>query len=111
MDLFNRAIDAVLKLWFTLWGWAPPILGLTVISLAAGVGMLWVMRRTSNQKRIKQVKRTVAAALLELRVYAEEPAATGRALRTCFCKSANPARWNWRWTSCRGWFRPPTVRG
>ena len=84
MDLFNRAIDAVLKLWFTLWGWAPPILGLTVISLAAGVGMLWVMRRTSNQKRIKQVKRTVAAALLELRVYAEEPAATGRALRTLF---------------------------
>jgi hypothetical protein len=84
MDFFNHAIDAVLKLYFALFSWAPPLVGLTVISVAAGAGMLWVVSRTSNQKRIKQVKRTVAAALLELRVYADEPAATGRALRSLF---------------------------
>ena len=84
MDFFNRAIDAVLKMFFAMFSWAPPVLGLTVISAAAGVGMLWVVGRTSNQNRIKQVKRSVAAALLELRIFADEPAATGRALRSLF---------------------------
>ena len=84
MDFFNQVIDAVLKLYFALFSWAPPVWGLTVLSAAVGVGMLWVVRRTSNQRRIRQVKRAVTAALLELRVYADEPAATGRALRSLF---------------------------
>jgi hypothetical protein len=87
MDFFNHAIDSLLRLIFLLFSWAPPILGLTVISVAAGIGMLWVVGRTSNQARIKQVKRAVAASLLELRVFDDEPAATGRALRSLF--SAN----------------------
>jgi hypothetical protein len=84
MDLFNRVVDTALWLYFTALSWAPPVLGLTLLSAAAGVGMLWVVRRTSNQRRIRQVKRAAAAALLELRVYADEPAATGRALKSLF---------------------------
>jgi hypothetical protein len=82
MDFFNHAIDSFLRLIFSLFSWAPPIVGLTVISVAAGIGMLWVVGKTSNQARIKQVKRAVTASLLELRVFADEPAATGRALRS-----------------------------
>ncbi|HTP33459.1 MAG TPA: hypothetical protein VMJ75_14875 [Candidatus Acidoferrales bacterium] len=84
MDFFNHAVDAVLKLYFALFSWAPPLVGLTVLSAAVGVGMLWVVGRTSNQARIRQVKRKVAASLLELRIFADEPAATGRALRSLF---------------------------
>src|SRR5690242_17911321 len=88
MDLFNRAIDGLLKLWFLVFSWGPPLIGLTVISVVAGVGMLWVVSRTSNQKRIKQVKRAVTASLLELRVYGDDPTATGRALRSLFGANA-----------------------
>ena len=87
MDFFNQAIDAVLKMYFAIFSWAPPVLGLTVLSAAVGVAMLWVVGRTSNQKRIKQVKRAVTAALLELRIFADEPAATGRALRSLFASN------------------------
>lgn len=84
MDVFNHAIDGFLGLIVRVFSWGPPIIGLTVISIAAGVGMLWVVGKTSNQVRIKQVKRAVTASLLELRVFADEPAATGRALQSLF---------------------------
>src|SRR5947209_14740669 len=44
------------------------------ISLLAGVGMLWVFARTSNQKAIRAAKRKVQAHLYELRLFTDEPA-------------------------------------
>jgi uncharacterized membrane protein (DUF106 family) len=87
MSYFNSAIDAVLRAFYTAFSWAPPAVGLTVLSAAVGVGMLWVFRKTSNQERMKAVKRRVYASLLELRVYADEPAVTWRAQKSLF--SAN----------------------
>ena len=78
MALVNSAIDAVLRAFYAAFGWAPPALGLTVLSAAAGVGMLWIFRRTSNQERMKAVKRRVYASLLELRVYSDEPRLIGQ---------------------------------
>jgi hypothetical protein len=84
MDLFNSAIDGLLKLFLGAFSWAPPVVGLAVLSAVAGVAMLWVFGKTSNQTRMKQVKRKVYAALLELRVFADEPAVTWRAQKALF---------------------------
>jgi hypothetical protein len=78
MDFFSAAIDAALLIYFGVFSWAPPVVGLTVIAAVAGVVMLWVVGKTSNQARIRQVKRAVAASLLELRVFDDEPAVSGR---------------------------------
>ena len=84
METFNNAIDGFLKL---LIGWAPPVLGLTLLSAVIGVAMLWVVGKTSNQARMKEVKRKVYAALLELRVFADEPAVTWRAQKMLFASN------------------------
>jgi hypothetical protein len=84
MDLLGTGIDALLRIYFGLFSWGPPVIGLSVIAALAGAGMLWIVGKTSNQKRIKQVKRAVAASLLELRVFDDEPTATGRALKSLF---------------------------
>lgn len=84
MDLLNAGIDAVLKLWFAAFSWAPPLAGLAVLSALVGIAMLWVFGKTSNQARMKQVKRRVYASLLELRVFADEPAVTWRAQKSLF---------------------------
>jgi uncharacterized membrane protein (DUF106 family) len=87
MDLFNSAVDALLKLFYTAFSWAPPVIGLAVLSAAVGVAMLWVFGKTSNQARMKQVKRKVYASLLELRVFADEPAVTWRAQKSLFAEN------------------------
>jgi uncharacterized membrane protein (DUF106 family) len=84
VSLFNSAIDAILRAFYSAFSWAPPALGLTVLSAAIGIAMLWVFRKTSNQKRMKAVKRKVYASLLELRVYADEPGVTWRAQKSLF---------------------------
>jgi hypothetical protein len=84
MDLFNTAINSLLSLWFAAFSWAPPVLGLSMISALVGIGMLWVFRKTSNQKGMKAVKRKVYASLLELRVFADEPGVTWRAQKSLF---------------------------
>jgi uncharacterized membrane protein (DUF106 family) len=84
MDLFNAAIDGLLKLFFGAFAWAPPVVGLAVLSAIAGIAMLWVFGKTSNQARMKLVKRKVYASLLELRVFADEPSVTWRAQKSLF---------------------------
>src|SRR5215471_5208976 len=84
MSVFNSAIDVVLRAFYAAFSWAPPVLGLTVLSAAVGIGMLWVFRKTSNQEGMKKIKRRVYASLLELRVFADEPAVTWRAQKSLF---------------------------
>jgi hypothetical protein len=84
MDLFNGAFNSLLRLFFAAFSWGPPIVSLTVIGALTGVAMLWVFRRTSDQARMKAVKRKVYASLLELRVFADEPGVTWRAQKSLF---------------------------
>ena len=88
MDFLSTAIDAVLRAYFAAFSMAPPAVGLTVLAVLAGIGMLWIASKTSNQVSIKQVKRRVAASLLELRVFDDEPAVTGRALKSLMAANA-----------------------
>lgn len=100
MDAINQIVDSVLRGFFAAFSWAPPALPLTLLSAAAGVVMLWVFSRTSDQAAVKAVKRRVWASLLELRVFADEPAVTWRAQKSLFAANVRylalalkPALW------------------
>lgn len=84
MDTFNWALGAVLNGYFRLFSWAHPLAGLAVLSALAGVAMLWLFARTSNQAAIARTKRRVYAHLMELRLFADEPAMMWRAQRQLF---------------------------
>jgi hypothetical protein len=82
MDVFNAVVNTPLRALAALFAWAPPAVSLGVFSLLAGMGILWVVRNASNQERIRSVKREVHANLLEMRVYADDPAACWRAQKS-----------------------------
>jgi len=100
MDLFNGAINAILRAFFTAFSWAPPIVGLALLSVLVSIGMLWVYQKTSNQEKIRAVKRRLHALLLEMRVYADEPRVTLRTQRALLAANVRymglalrPAMW------------------
>lgn len=57
----------------------PPIVGLSVVSLAAAIGMLLVFRATSNQQGIMAVKRRIHAGIFEIRLFNDDLRAMFRA--------------------------------
>jgi uncharacterized membrane protein (DUF106 family) len=79
MDVFNAIVNAVLGAIFAGFRWAPPVVSLTLLSALVGIAMLWVFRKTSDQARLRAVKRKVYAHLLEMRVYSDDPRAIWRA--------------------------------
>jgi hypothetical protein len=52
---------------------------LALLGLLAGIFMLWVFGRTSNQAAIRRARRTMQARLYELRLFTDEPALVWRA--------------------------------
>jgi hypothetical protein len=82
VDVFNSLITFLLRLYFGAFAWAPPVLGLTIFSAVAGVALLWVFQKTSNQNKIRSAKRLVQAHLMELRVFRDEPAVMWRAQKS-----------------------------
>ena len=50
-----------------------PLVGLAVASVLLGIGMLWVVGKTSNQRAIERAKKRMQAYLLEMRLYSDEP--------------------------------------
>jgi uncharacterized membrane protein (DUF106 family) len=57
----------------------PPMAGLAVVSCATAVVMLVVFRRTSDQARLAAVKRSIHAALFEIRLFNDDLRAILRA--------------------------------
>lgn len=50
----------------------PPIVGLSVVSLVAAIGMLLVFRATSDQQAIAAVKRRIHAGIFEIRLFNDD---------------------------------------
>jgi len=82
MDAFNQAFNSLLLWYSAATAWAPASVRLALLSAAAGVGMIWVFGKVSNQARIRTVKRKVQAHLLELRIFSDEPAVAWRAQKS-----------------------------
>ncbi len=66
----------------------PAIWSLGPISVLAGVGMLWVFRKTSNQTSIRRLKKRRQAFLLEIRLFGDEPAMIWRAQKALLAANA-----------------------
>ncbi len=73
--VFGQVVDILLLPFRAL----PPLVALVVLSLLAAVGMLWVYKRTSNQKRIAAVKSQIHAGIFEMRLFSDDPGAIFRA--------------------------------
>jgi hypothetical protein len=54
-------------------------LSLALISMACGVGVGWLFRRTSNRDAVRRSRKRVYAHLLEFRLFADEPRLVFRA--------------------------------
>jgi uncharacterized membrane protein (DUF106 family) len=52
-----------------------PLVGLAIVSLAAAVIVLLVVKRTSNQAGLAAVKRQILAGFFEMRLFADDPRA------------------------------------
>ena len=61
-----------------------PMIGLTCFSLAAGVGMLYVFKWTSDQKGLEDVKRKMHAGIFEIRLFSDDIRAIFTAQRDIF---------------------------
>lgn len=72
MDIFNAALEAVLRGIFAAFRWSPGW-GLAAMAAAAGVGMQWVFRKAGGGAGRRAARRQVQAHLLELRLYGDEP--------------------------------------
>ncbi|MGE5570583.1 MAG: hypothetical protein ACM3S5_16220 [Rhodospirillales bacterium] len=82
INAFNQVFNSLLLWYSAATAWAPASARLALLSAAAGIGMIWVFGKVSNQARIRTAKRKVQAHLLELRIFSDEPAVSWRAQRS-----------------------------
>ena len=81
MNYINHALTALLDLLMTPLGRIGPAWALFVVSLLAGLMMLLIFRRTSNQARIKEAKDKMQAHLIEILLFKDSPRIILRALK------------------------------
>ena len=73
--------------------YAGGLLGLTIFSVLSGIGMLWVMGKTTDQKGMEKAREQMAAATYEIRIFLDSP---GRVLRA----QLRLIRWNAHYVAC-----------
>lgn len=66
----------------------PQWLSLVLISVATGVGLLWVFQKTSDQAAIRRTKKKLQAHLLEMRLYADDPGVIWQAQKNLLAANA-----------------------
>jgi uncharacterized membrane protein (DUF106 family) len=75
----NAALNSIFDTLLRPLAALPPLANLAVVSLVVAVVMLLVVRRTSNQAALDQVKRRIHAALFEIRLFNDDLRAIFRA--------------------------------
>ena len=79
MTFINLVIGRALDLLLAPFEALPPIVGLAALALLTAVPMLLVYRAVSDQQRIRAVKRAMAGALFEIRLFNDDLSAVFRA--------------------------------
>ncbi len=72
MKFFNEMITLLFELFFRPFRGFEPIWALVVISLVAGVLMLWLFGKVSNQETIKVVRDRIRGNLLGIRLFGDD---------------------------------------
>jgi hypothetical protein len=57
----------------TPFDWLGPFWGLTIVSLLSGVGMLWVVGKTTPQKLVERSRNKMDSAVYEIRLFLDSP--------------------------------------
>ncbi len=73
IDGVNAVLRASVSWYARMFDAVHPFAGLAVLSAVIGLGMLWVVGKTSNQRAIGRTKKRMQAHLLEMRLYRDEP--------------------------------------
>jgi len=79
MSLLNDVLRPIFDLLQAPLRGLPPLVGVLIWSIPVGVFALWVFKKTSNQRRIAEVKRKIHACLFEIRLFNDDLAAIFRA--------------------------------
>ena len=74
MGLFNKLLTLLFGLLFRPFQSFDPIWALIFISLVAGVLMLWLFGKVSNQETIRAVRDRIRGNLLGVRLFGDDPA-------------------------------------
>jgi hypothetical protein len=73
MELLRGILSDAIRIPLSAFAGLHPFWSLIPISVLSGCAFLWVFGRVSNQERIRDTKRRLAARLYELRLFADEP--------------------------------------
>jgi hypothetical protein len=84
--VFDAALAPLLRL--------PPLAALLIISLITAVLVVMVMRRVSDQARLRATRRRMQAALFEIRLHADDPVAVLRSFGDMLIQNAIYLRLN-----------------
>jgi hypothetical protein len=57
----------------TPFDWLGPFWGLTIVSLLSGVGMLWVVGKTTPQKLVERARNQMDSSVYEIRLFLDSP--------------------------------------
>lgn len=80
MTWINRVLGTIVDAALSPFQAFSPIVGLSAVSLVVAVGMLLVLRATSNQRAITAVKRRIQAGIFEVRLFNDDVRALQGAL-------------------------------
>ena len=69
----DRAFSRLLDLYASTVGALSPMLSLALLASAAGIAMLWIIGKISNQNAVRLTRRQIQATLLEFRIFWDEP--------------------------------------
>ncbi len=87
MSTYNAIMSAFCEILIFPFKTLPPVVGLTVISIVAGVLLLLLYKHTSPQKTIKKVKDRIKGGLLEIRLFKDDLGIVSRAIAGLFLKN------------------------
>jgi uncharacterized membrane protein (DUF106 family) len=71
VGILNAVLSKLFDLIFFPLGWMGPLWALTVVSVLAGVLMLWVFGKTSNQDAIGAVRDRIRGNMIAIRLYGD----------------------------------------
>jgi len=86
MSIFNAIMNSLFNVILFPFKGMPPVVGLAVFSVVAGVLLLLLYKYTSPQKRIKTVKARIKAGLLAIRIFKDDLGVLSNAIGRLFLK-------------------------
>ena len=69
----DRLCSHLLDFYASTVGALSPLLSLALLAAVAGIGMLWIIGKLSNQDAVRLTRRQIQATLLEFRIFWDEP--------------------------------------